>query len=376
MNPTRLAGLLGLISYFIRFPLPASPFPLALSPCARGGRALPGLIMNLGLLCLALTAGPARAQGQDSTPAARDLLILAELLPGEYDNANQHYFDRRRGLDEDDRHARVHVRIQRVDAPAFGEQVYLWNSTVTTGEAERSSSRIATLHAAAEGVIMRHFFVTGEALGEGEVENLVPADLRRTQGCDYLFRRRGSHYRGEQGDGACRFEWEGREVYTANFIELSESDLLFVDHKHLAGTGERITGVVSGEPYWLERARRFHCYADLPGVGGGRDEPFERYEGFSLHDKGDRLWFTTRDAPPRKIGLVLQSVTWPILNEAGANFTRDSLVLYTLEEGADGEVLEHGYAFTEPGAERIGLNLKWMLVNCSIVPRHEARPAL
>jgi hypothetical protein len=43
---------------------------------------------------------------------------------------------------------------------------------------------------------------------------------------------------------------------------------------------------------------------------------------------------------------------------------------------ADGSVREHGYAFTEPGADRIGLNLKWMLVNCATVPRNQAQPEL
>ena len=65
-----------------------------------------------------------------------------------------------------------------------------------------------------------------------------------------------------------------------------------------------------------------------------------------------------------------------MLNERGGNFNRDSLVLYVMEKLADGSVKEHGYAFTEPSAERIGQNLKWMLVNCSMVPRDEARPEL
>ena len=44
---------------------------------------------------LALTPFAAFAQGQDGTPAERNLQIIAELLPGNYDNANQAYFDQR-----------------------------------------------------------------------------------------------------------------------------------------------------------------------------------------------------------------------------------------------------------------------------------------
>jgi len=59
---------------------------------------------------------------------------------------------------------------------------------------------------------------------------------------------------------------------------------------------------------------------------------------------------------------------------SNGNFKRDSLVLYLVERLPDGAVKEHGYAFTEPDAGRIGQNLKWMLVNCALTPRDEARP--
>ena len=76
-------------------------------------------------------------------------------------------------------------------------------------------------------------------------------------------------------------------------------------------------------------------------------------------------------------GIMLQAVTWQILNEKDSgNFNRNSLVIYTMEKLPDGSTREHGYAFTEPGAERLGVNLKWMLVNCSVVARDQARPEL
>jgi hypothetical protein len=321
----------------------------------------------------------ALAQGQDSTPAERSLLIMAELLPGLYDNANQNYFDRRRGLPEADRHPRINTRIERIAAPAFGPHAFLWTNTVTEGEQKTTSHRIVTLSVepSAEAVVMRHYFDLAGRIGEGGWQDLEPADLRRTPGCDYLFRRRAGQFRGVQADGACRFEWEGQPVYTDNTIELSPDSLWFVDHKYVAATGSRITGVESGEPFWLERAREFHCYADIPGVGGGRDIPFERYDGITLHDKGGSHWFRSRGDEPREIGLVLQSVTWHILNEKDSgNFNRNSLVIYIMEKLPDGSMQEHGYAFTEPDAERIGVNLKWMLVNCSMTPRDQARPEL
>jgi CpeT/CpcT family (DUF1001) len=336
----------------------------------------PLLVLPLLTLLLAVAPGDARAQGQDSTLAERNLAIMAELLPGTYDNANQAYFDRRRQLPAADQHPRIRTLIERIAAPAFGAHAYLWTNRTTSEGKESVSWRIATLEAIGEDVVMRHYFGPAGEVPRERLADLRPAQLRRTEGCDYYFRRRADQFRGAQAPKACRFDWEGRPVHTDNTIELAASSLWFVDHKYLVGTGERITGVASGEPFWLERARAFHCYADVPGVGGGRDEPFERHDGIVLLDQGDSYFFRTRRGEPRELGLRLQAVTWQVLNEKNGAFNRDSLVLYAVERMADGSVREHGYAFTEPGADRIGLNLKWMLVNCATVPRNQAKPEL
>ncbi|MDH3619920.1 MAG: CpcT/CpeT family chromophore lyase [Gammaproteobacteria bacterium] len=332
------------------------------------------------LLCILMAFTPLTVfgQGMDSTAAERSLLIMAEMLPGVYDNANQAYFDQRRGLEQEDRHARVKTTIAKVDAPAFGNYVYLWTNETTTADGKKSSYRLATLSADGnpDEVTMRHYFRMDGEITSDDLATLKPADLRRTGGCDYFFKRRAEHFRGTQREKACQFEWDGANVYTANTIELSDYDLWFVDHKYKADTGERITGVASGEPYWLERARIFHCYADIPGVAGGRDIPFERYDDMVIHDRGGIHWFETRDEEPRTLGLTLRRVTWHVNNESNGNFNRDSLVIYALEKMADGSVKSHSYSFTEPTAERLGMNMQWMLVNCTMTKRNEAQPRL
>jgi hypothetical protein len=332
----------------------------------------------LGMAALLAAPIGAQAQGQDSTPGERHLRVMAELLPGVYDNANQAYFDRRRGLPEADRHVRMQTTITRVQAPAFGDHVFLWVNRQGTGADATRSWRIATLAAGPQPgtVTMRHYLRPEGEIATAELATLRPADLRRTEGCDYFFQRRADHFAGRQLPRACRFEWQGRPVYTDNEIQLSRTSLWFHDHKYELRGQRRITGTASGEPFWLERARTFHCYADMPGVGGGRAEPFERYDGIELHDKGDTRWFRTRETPSRELALTLQAVTWHVLNEGDGAFNRNSLVLYVSERQADGGVREHGYAFTDPAADRIGLNLKWLLANCALVPRAAARPEM
>jgi len=333
----------------------------------------------LAIFCLSLAGPPAAlSQGQDSTPGERYRLIMAEMLPGVYDNMNQYMFDGRRGLAEQDRHKRMRTEISRIDAPNFGGDAFLWVNSFKENDQDKSTYRIATLESGGspDTFVMRHYFSDAKSLSENELKILKPEDLRRTEGCDYIFKRRASQFRGQQLDKACRFEWEGQRVYTQNEIELSETGLWFVDHKYVVASGERITGVASAEPFWLERARKFHCYADVPGVGGGLDIPFERFDDMTLYDKGDLGWFDTKLSEKRTLGVMLQAVTWHVNNEKDGDFNRDSLVLAVMEKMPDGTVKEHGYAFGEKDATRIGVNLKWMLANCAIVPRGEARPEM
>ena len=76
----------------------------------------------------------------------------------------------------------------------------------------------------------------------------------------------------------------------------------------------------------------------------------------------------------RRLGISVFLVDWPINNYEGI-FTRDSLVIYVSEE-LETERKEHGYAFTVPEADRIGINLKWMLAACFMQSNQFATPKM
>ena len=330
------------------------------------------IVLSTGLSVSARAA----AQGQDSTVGERNLLVMAEMLPGHYDNANQHYFDGRRKLSQDDRHERVATTITRISAPNFGRNAFLWVTRTEIPQGPRSSWQITTLEPgpANSEVTMRHYLGEGSVIDPERISGLRPAELRRIEGCDYVFVRRADHYLGKQRPRTCRFSWEGQNIYTDNEIQLAKSSLWLSEQRWLIAGNRRLSGPASGEPYWMERSRLFHCYADIPGVGGGLDIPFVRFDNILLHDKGGMHWIA---APKEQnIGVSLRDVTWHVLNEANGNFNRNSLVLSVFERLPEGAIKEHGYAFTDSGAERIALNLKWILVNCAMTPRHEARPVM
>lgn len=86
---------------------------------------------------------------------------------------------------------------------------------------------------------------------------------------------------------------------------------------------------------------------------------------------GGEQWFT--DKQGKEIGVSLFRVMWTFNNYDGA-FARPSLVAYVKTKEQNDKVKEIGYAWTEPTAQRIGVNLKWMLLHCYMLFNADVTP--
>jgi len=285
-------------------------------------------------ILLVLSPALSFAQGQDSTTWARDMMVIAEMLPGVYGNANQVYFDTRTGQPEQERRGPLLVTVMAAQAEA--------NSF--TLEASWNGADKPAWHASA-------------TLGLDDAEGRVTMTVTSGEGsCDYAWRREASQFEAVMVSDCAAPRFTG--------MVLSEPQLW------LTGTAEP-AGARTLD-YALHRSRPFECYVDVPGVGGGRDLPYRRYDGFKIHDRGGQFWFTTEDDNPRELGVTLFQVDWPLNNYQGI-FTRDTLVIY-LNERKDGAQINHGYSFTVPDADRVGINLKWALAFCYQVAGKDQRP--
>ena len=273
----------------------------------------------IGLLSLAY-AGQGFAQGQDTTPWSRDLQVIEVMLPGFYSNANQAYFDGRRKVgNPQPRHDLL------IEATGDGFDITL---------------------SAPDGTVMSN---QRWSLAEDDQRRAVRMDISDADGtplCPVWWTRDAAQF-SATSDTECV---EG--IDSPDALALGEQQFWWAPRG------------ASDAAVKLHRARQFTCYADIPGVGGGRDIPYTRYDNLSLHDQGAETWFVDKDG--RNLGLRLFNVDWPINNYDGY-FTRDSLVIYVIEKLDDGSTKEHGYAFTLPEANRIGINLKWLLASCFMI---------
>ena len=271
------------------------------------------------------------AQGQDSSKWSRDQQVIEVMLAGFYANANQAYFDGRLKVQSPQPRADI-----KIDAGASDNQFSIIHTDKGTGEA-----------------LEQTWVLTADYPRKAVRMEITDAQGNMT--CPLYWRREAAQFRATRSD-----ECDNSEADSPSELVLSNAQLWW-------------WSTATEAPYKLHRAREFTCYADVPGVGGGRDEPYNRYDNMSVHDQGADAWFETDEG--RRLGLSLFAVDWPINNYEGF-FTRDSLVLYILEQLEDGSVKEHGYAFTEPDVERIGINLKWMLASCFLVSGRDAVPSM
>ena len=117
--------------------------------------------------------------------------------------------------------------------------------------------------------------------------------------------------------------------------------------------GKLLMGHPTGVPHKNLKARRFECWM----TGRQRDGDWTFKRGLEIYDQGGMVWLTTDESEPQQVGIKMRNVTWPY----GSN--RPSLVLYAYRPGEDRAV---SYAWADPSAERIGINLRWMQASCTL----------
>jgi len=339
----------------------------------------------LFLLASVLACSAAFAQGQDGTPAERDVTIIAEMLPGTYDNREQVYFEGRLGVAEEARHERLHTIVERVSLPAFGAVVFFVQESRNNQLDEPHRLRLWALQPdnQAGAVRMTIYFLEFDPSSERYrnahlnlevLAELTPDNVVAIEGCDVFWRRQAGQFHAAMEKTSCKWRSDEFGPVVSDYQLYLSQDALWTRDLTLDPKGNQLAGNVEGVFDKLKRARLFTCYADMPGVSGGRDVPFNRFADLKISDQGGLVTFESKEDPPRTIAISLRNVDWQMNNELGA-YTRDSLVMYLYEQKDDGSTGEFfGYTFTRPDSDRLGLNLGFILVNCYIVSNRDATP--
>ncbi len=311
---------------------------------------------------LAPQSGFSQGPGPDQV-LLRDLDRLMEWFPGEYDNQEQVYFEKELDVPEDLRHERTHHIFFKADLPEFGDHVlyvqqyidddpdkiYRQRIYVFTPDMEENAIRL-TIHTPndVKALVNAH-------LDPEKFKGLTPKKTKVLPGCEVFWQRQANHFVGYMKEDACTFESKrsGKTIVINDDLMLTDNELWISDRANDA-QGNYVFGNKAGVPHKNRKARNFSCWVAVKHQEG-EGWHFERNR--KLHDQGGRFWVTTDEATPQRVGLKMRNVVWPYGNN------KPSLVVYAYK--GDSERAE-SYAWSEPTAKRVGLNLRWMQASCSL----------
>jgi hypothetical protein len=299
----------------------------------------------------------------------KDVLDLADLLAGRWDNELQTFFEPELNVPLPLRHERLHAVVKPVVAPEFGP-VSFYVEYRKGGEAGPVvRQRIWTLNVDQELGAVR---LAGFAPRDGKPlegawrqiegsEGLKPDQVKKDSytpvaGCDIIWRRRGEGFSGATRPASCKLVTNAHK----RVLSVSEQHDLSANVWEVrdVGVDERGVRVFGGSdlpPTRLKRAETFTCWAS---VAKGAERAI--LTDLVVHDQGGVASAEFAGGAPAKLRLRLRDVEWPI----GQN--RPSLTLYLLIDGDD---RAEGYAWGELTANRLALDVGGTQVSCTRDPR-------
>lgn len=296
------------------------------------------------VLMAGLVSGKVFAEGVPGW-LQKDFAELTDMFEGRWDNDRHVFFAEAAGIDLHTVAPRQHIEISRLSSPEEASE-----ETMTEFLAVR------TVEGAAPARLIHRFSIDAQHQTIRQ-SVFVPDEDGNAAAFDCYFdwRRDGAQFRAKASGGDC--------------------DVMFP--RPVNSGPLEVTMTLSPTEFWvtsargdlevearMRRVRPFECWtAILRGAEHGdsgegmSDWDFRR--GIKLHDQGGVAELITDEETPQKIRLRLRDVDWTY----GTN--RPSLTLYVMEGDSDRAV---SYAWGEAGAERIGLNLRWLQVSCTHMP--------
>ena len=320
--------------------------------------------MNRRLL-IALWVVMTSAHADEAVVLDKDFHTMMSWFPGVYDNQEQVYFEAEQEVDEALRHERIHHVFEPVDLPAFGEHVFYVQQHLNDDPTQIYRQRIYTFRPDYEEDAIRLTIhipndvasLVDAHLDPTKLSGLSPEQTRVLPGCDVFWRRQANHFVGYMTPNACSYvsSESGKRIIFNDDLLLTE-EALWISDRAQDEEGNRVFGHPTGVPHKNRKARRFECWMTAMQRDG--DWTFRR--GLEIYDQGGMVWLETEEEAPQQVGIKMRNVRWPYGNN------RPSLVLYAYRPDEDRAV---SYAWADPSAQRIGINLRWMQASCTLAAK-------
>jgi len=322
---------------------------------ARALTIVPCLAMLMAVPALAAAQAPA-----PSGPASGNLALLERWLTGEFDNFQQFYEAKETKAAQP--HQRVHLAIAPIAVPGIGGSLLLVRESALNEPDRIQGLHIYSLETGpADGqVLLRVYAVTDPAVLAGIEADpakpvaVTPAQLKAVPDGSVTWRRDGDAFAGATapGAGTAAGSSTGKHVQLTSTYRLTADEFWFSE-RVTDEAGRLLSGRADGVPFKLMRARAFSCYAAM--LKEGTTDKYDGMLNVAMHDQGKLVTFRTEDGKDTKYSFELSQLRYsqkvPVMK----------LALYEA-----GKEQAFAYTWAEPGSKKIGINLRWMQVGCSL----------
>jgi hypothetical protein len=285
-----------------------------------------------------------------------DLKLMMKLFEGEFDNYGQAYAEKESKAQYP--HEHIHSIFARVHLPAVGEHVFYVKQYMDGDPAKIYRTRLYNFvpNEKAGAIELRIYTFPDEKavndahLDPSKLAGLTTDKLRATPGCEVYWKREGEAFRGSMNP-TCRVNSQrlGKTIIITDDLKLTAEEI-WINDQAKDEAGGYVFGNKSGEHHKLKRVRTYEGWAVLKVAETGDDKKdYVVMRGLNLHDQGQILRLVKPDGEKTKYSLQLAH-----LMEQSTK--TDVLVFKLFEEGQERAI---NYVWTQPRAERIGMNLRW-----------------
>jgi hypothetical protein len=285
-----------------------------------------------------------------------DLKLMMEMFEGEFDNYAQAWEDKERKAEYP--HEHIHSIFHRVNLPAVGEHVFYVKQYTDGDPAKIYRQRLYnfTLDEKEQAIRLDIYTfpderaVTDAHLDPSKLAGLTKDRLRATPGCEVYWRRRGEEFHGYMKP-TCRVNSQrlGKTIIITDDLKLNR-DEIWINDQAKDEAGNYVFGNKSGVHHKLRRARWFEGWAVLRVAETGDDKKdYEALRGLRLHDQGQMLPLVKANGEQTSYSLQLSHLT--------EQSSKTPVMVFKLFEEGKSQAI--AYTWTQPGAARVGINLRW-----------------
>jgi CpeT/CpcT family (DUF1001) len=303
----------------------------------------------------------------DAQNTTADLKEMLSWFTGEFDNFQQVWQEKEDKIPDSLRHEHIHSIFMPVSMPAVGAHVFFVKQYMNGDTDNIYRMRVYNFSEDKnENAIRLDIFTFKKKSDETTYKNanltpsvlttLKPENFTSTTGCGVFWRKEGTAFIGSMKEKACNFisKRNGKKIFVTDSLRLT-LDQIWIRDEAYDETGSYVFGHKAKIHHKLIRCRTFKGWFAIRQEGG-KEEKYDFVGNLTLHDQGWRKRVIRPDGTSTPYTIELSQVVF----EKRINVMK--LAIY--EEGTERAIT---YNWTNPEAERIGINLRYLQVGLTLV---------